>query len=184
MDQLIPLVCSSTGIDEATAKKAMGALLRFLKNQAAKTDFDFDDKILAQLDGTEELMEGETAREVVEEAESSPKSGGGEGGNGLLLGTFKLVWSLLKAFGVLAMLKQLLEPLLGENAAKLIDGVEDGTQLASIFGSLGIERSQGITMIRTVVDYLKDKLDSDTIDSLVEQIPALKLYLSEGKKEE
>ena len=182
MDQLIPLVCSSTGIDEATAKKALGALLRFLKDQASKTDFDFDDKILAQLDGTEELMEDETAREVVEEAESSPKSAGG--GGGLFLGIFKLVWSLLKIFGVLAMLKQLLEPVLGENAAKLIDGVEDGTQLASIFGSLGIDRSQGTTMIKTVVDYLKDKLDSDTIDALVEQVPALKLYLSEGKKEE
>ncbi|KAL3911999.1 MAG: hypothetical protein SGARI_001371 [Bacillariaceae sp.] len=167
----------------ATAKKAMGALMRFLKDQAAKTDFDFDDKILAQLDGTEELMEDETAREVVEEAESSPKSGG-DGGSGLLLGAFKLVWSLMKTFGILAILKQLLEPILGENAAKLIDGVEDGTQLASIFGSLGIDRSQGTTMIRTVVDFLKDKLDSDTIDSLVEQVPALKVFLSEGKKEE
>ncbi|KAL3899374.1 MAG: hypothetical protein SGARI_006472 [Bacillariaceae sp.] len=176
MDQLIPLVCSSTGIDEAAAKQALGALLRFLKDQAAKTDFDFDDKILAQLDGTDKLMEDETAREVVDKAES------GEGGSsdGLILGGFKLVWKIMKIFGVVALLKQLLEPY----ATKLIDGVEEGTQLATIFSSLGIDRSQGVSMVTTVVDFLKDKLDPETIDALVEQIPALKLCLKEGKKEE
>jgi hypothetical protein len=182
MDQLIQLICSSTGIDESTAKKALGALFRFLKDQATSTDFDFDDKILAHLEGTDELMEDETAKDVVEEADS-PKLGGGAGG-GLLFGIFKLVWSLLKIFGILAMLKQLLEPILGENAARLIDGLEDGTQIASIFGSLGIDRSQGVTIVRTVVDFLKGKLDSDTIDKLVDRVPALKSYLSEGKKEE
>jgi hypothetical protein len=39
-------------------------------------------------------------------------------------------------------------------------------------------------MVTTLIDYLKDKFDPDTIDSLIEQIPALKLFLSDSKKEE
>jgi hypothetical protein len=180
MDKLISLVCTHTGVDEPTAKKAVGALLRFLKDQAAKTDFDFDDKILAQLDGSDALMEDNTAKEAVEKAEA----GEGAGGGGLAGTAFSIVWSLLKTFGILAMLKQLLQPIFGDYAVKLISGVEEGAELASIFNSLGIDRSQGMTMVRTVIDFLKDKFDSDTIDSLVEQIPALKVFLSEGKKEE
>jgi hypothetical protein len=183
MDKLISLVCSHTGIDEPTAKKALGALLRFLKDQAAKTDFDFDDKILAQLDGSEALMADKTAKEAVEKAEageSSPVVGGG----GLAGTAFSLVWSLLKTFGILTMLKQLLQPIFGDSAVKLIEGVEEGAEVATLFNTLGIDRSQGLTIVQTVLDFLKDKLDPDTIDSLVEQIPALKLFLSEGKKEE
>lgn len=180
MDQLISLVCSHTGIDEATAKQALGALLRFLKDQAAKTDFDFDDKILSQLDGLEALMEDKTAREAVDKAES----GEGAAGGGVVGGVFSLVWKLLKAFGVLTMLKQLLQPIFGDNAVKLIDGMEEGVELASIFTFLGIDRSEGMTIVRTVVDFLKEKLDPDTIDSLIEQIPALKMAMSEGRKKE
>jgi hypothetical protein len=180
MDTLVSLVCSHTGVDEPTAKKALGALLRFLKDQAAKTDFDFDDKILAKLDGSEIIMEDGSAKEVVAKTEA----GGGVGGGGLMGSALSLIWSLLQIFGVLAMLKQLLQPIFGDYAVKLIDGIEEGAELASIFSALGIDRSQGITMMRTVIDFLKDKIDSDTIDTLVEQIPALKVVLSEEKKNE
>jgi hypothetical protein len=90
----------------------------------------------------------------------------------------------LKTFGVLAILKNLLQPIFGDSAVKLIDGVEGGAELATLFNSLGIDRSQGMTMVTTLIDYLKDKFDPDTIDSLIEQIPALKLFLSDSKKEE
>ncbi|KAG7348306.1 DUF2780 VcgC/VcgE domain containing protein [Nitzschia inconspicua] len=180
MDKLLSLVCSQTGIDEPTAKKALGALLRFLKDQTAKTDFDFDAKILAHLDGSKSLMDDDTAKEVVEKAETGESSVGG----GFIGTAFSLVWSLLKTFGILVMLKQLLQPIFGDYAVKLIDGFEEGAEIASIFSSLGIDRSQGMTMMHTVVDFLKDKLDSDTMDALGDQIPALKVFLSEGKKKD
>lgn len=173
MDQLIPLVCSSTGIEVDTARKALGALLRFLKDQATKSDFDFD-KILGQLDGSEAVMTDRDAVNAVEKAEGDNKSGG----------LFGIIWSLMKAFGVLAILKKFLEPFLGENATKLIDGVDDSAKLASVLGSFGIDRAQGVSMVKTVVDFLKKKLDPSTIEALVEQVPVLKLVLSEGKKEE
>jgi hypothetical protein len=181
MDKLVSLVCSHTGVDESTARKALGALLRFLKDQAAKTDFDFDDKILAKLDGSESIMGDSAAKEDVGETDLGVA---GAGGGSLVVSALSLVWSLLKIFGVLTILKQLLQPIFGDYAVKLIDGIEEGAELASIFNSLGIDRSQGMTMVRTVIDFLKDKIDSDTIDSMVEHIPALKVFLSEGKKKE
>jgi hypothetical protein len=180
MDKLVSLICSHTGIDETTAKKALGALLRFLKEQAAKTDFDFDDKILTKLDGSESIMKDDTATVDVEKTEL----GVGFGGGGLIGSAMSLIWSLLKIFGVLVMIKQMLQPIFGDYAVKLIDGIEEGAQLATIFRSLGIDRSQGMTMVRTVIDFLKDKIDAETIDVLVEQIPGLKVFLLEGKKEE
>ena len=183
MDQLISAVSSKTGIDETTTRQALGALLRFLKDQAANTDFDFDDKILSHLDGSEQVMDDETATKAAKEAESSSskKSVGGSGPIGIV---FSIVWSLLKTSGILAILKNLLQPIFGDSAVKLIDGVEEGAELATLFNSLGIDRSQGMTMVTTLVDYLKDKFDPDTIDSLIEQVPALKLFMSDTKKEE
>jgi hypothetical protein len=102
----------------------------------------------------------------------------------LIGSALSLIWSLLKIFGVLVMIKQMLQPIFGDYAVKLIDGIEEGAQLATIFRSLGIDRSQGMTMVRTVIDFLKDKIDAETVDVLVEQIPGLKVFILEGKKEE
>jgi hypothetical protein len=188
MDQLIPIVSEKLGIDETTSRRALGALLKFLKEQAARTDFDFDDEILTKLDGSSEAVEEE---EKIEEKEAgtsststSKRKSSSSSSSSLLLGIFGLVWSLLKIFGVLTLLKQLLQPLLGDYAVKLIDGVEDGADLAGVFSSLGINREQGVTIVQTAIGFLKEKLDPETIDALVEQIPALKLVISEGKKEE
>jgi hypothetical protein len=138
---------------------------------------DFD-QILSHLEGAQDLMEDSQAKEAVRgvEEREKPKKGPTT--------IFGLIYAVLKMFGVIEILKQLLQPIFGESVVKLIDSIDDGAELASVLNQLGVSREQGVKMVRMLVDFMKDKLDSDTVDKLVEQVPALKVFLAEDKKEE
>jgi uncharacterized protein (DUF2267 family) len=177
MDELIPLVVSKLNLDEAQVKTAIGAVLKFLSEQSSDS-FDFE-AILSKLPGAADLMNDDTARAaVVEGEEEAKKKSSGPSG---IIG---LVFLLLKAFGVMAILKNLLSTFFGENAVKLLESVEDGAELTAVMSKLGMSRDQGIKVVRMVVDFMKDKVDAETIEKLTGQIPALKAFLSESKKDE
>ena len=176
MDELTRLISARLGLEEGVVRKATGALLRFLDEQSG-SGFDFN-KILSSLPGAEGLMKDEEAEQAVR---SAPRASGPSGIFGLV---FHLIFSLLQAFGVIAILKKLLTNVFGENAAKMIDTFSDGAQLAAVLGKLGIDHQQGLKMVRMVVDYMKEKVDPETIDKLTEQVPAVKAFLDEEKKEE
>jgi uncharacterized protein (DUF2267 family) len=175
MDQLILLIVDKLGMDEDVVKHAIGAVLKFLKERSSGS-FDFD-AILSKLPGAADLMKDDKARAAVQEGEQQAK----KSGPSAIIG---LVFSLLKVFGVLAILKQLLSTFFGESAVRLLESVEDGAELTAVMRKLGINRDQGIKVVRMVMDFIKDKVDSDTIDKLTEQIPALKAILTESKKDE
>jgi uncharacterized protein (DUF2267 family) len=175
MDELIHLVVGKLGLDEVVVKQAIGAVLKFLKERSSDS-FDFD-AILSKLPGAADLMKDDKARAAVNEGEQQAKKSGPSG-------IIALVFSLLKIFGVLAILKQLLSTFFGESAVKLLESVEDGAELTAVMRQLGINRDQGIKVVRMVMDCMKDKVDSDTIEKLTEQIPGLKAILTESKKDE
>lgn len=177
MDDLIKIVAGKIGVDEGVAKKAIGAVLNFLKEQDLKS-INFDE-ILSKLQGAQDLMKDRDVQIAVKEGEAEqPKSGGG--------GIFGLVFSILKAFGVIAMLKQLLQPIFGDSAVKMIDSLEDGAQLAAIMSKLGIDRQQATKVVNSIITFMKEKLDVDTVNKLTESVPALKVFLeeSESKKDD
>jgi uncharacterized protein (DUF2267 family) len=175
MDELIVLVVGKLGLDEVVVKQAIGAVLKFLKERSPDS-LDFD-AILSKLPGAANLMRDDKAKAAVQEGEQQAKKSGPSG-------IIALVLSLLKVFGVLAILKQLLSTFFGESAVKLLDSIEDGAELTAVMRQLGINRDQGIKVVRMVMDFMKDKVDSDTIEKLTEQIPGLKAILAESKKEE
>lgn len=172
MDELIKIIASKIGVKEEVAKKAIGGVLNFLKENHGKVDFD---EILSKLDGAEDLMNDREVQVAVKEGEAETKSSPG--------GIFGLIFTVLKAFGVIAMLKQLLQPIFGDSAVKLIDSVEDGAELAGIMSKLGIDRDQAMKVVQTIISFMKDKLDPDTIDQLTESVPALKAFLGSKKDE-
>ena len=175
MDELIVLVAGKLGLDEAVVKQAIGAVLKFLKERSSDS-FDFD-AILSKLPGAADLMSDGKVKAAVREGEKEAKKSAPSG----IIG---LVFALLKVFGVLAILKQLLSTYFGESAVKLLESVEDGAELTAVMRQLGIDRDQGIKVVRMVMDFMKDKVDSNTIEKLTEQIPGLKAVLTESKKDE
>lgn len=170
MDELITQVAGKVGVDPKVAKNALGALLRFLQKQSANELFE---KVLL-IEGVNDLLQDPEAESANRDA---PKGTGG------MIG---LILSILKVFGVLAILKQLAStlPVFGTQAVQLIEGVEDGAELTAVLQRIGIDRGKGVTMVQMLVDFVKTKLDPDTVDKLTAQVPAVSAFLGESKKEE
>jgi uncharacterized protein (DUF2267 family) len=130
--------------------------------------------MLTKLDGAEELMKLEKSEEAAQKATEQGS-----------LGLFGLIWQILKVFGILLLLQKLLSPLLGiESTTKLIQAVEDGAEVKTILAQFGIEKEQALKVVRLIFDFLKDKLDAETMAKITNNIPAIKALLVEEKKEE
>ena len=178
MDPLIKSVAQQIGVDEAVAKKAVGAVLNFIKDNNTNIDWT---KILESLQGAQDVMDTTRAGpEQQEETGTTAKTESTSGGGGLL----GLVFSLLKMFGVIAMLKTFLQPIFGDSVVKLIDSAEDGAQLATIMNQLGINREQGVQVVQSLFAFMKDHLDADLVDQIFDAVPAAKAFLGDTKKEE
>lgn len=171
MDELIASVAEQIGVEEEVAKKAVGAVLKFIKENQDKIDFE---AILEKLEGAQELVATREAEEETSQQVAQP--GGG--------GIFGLVFSILKILGVIAMLKSFLQPIFGDGAVKLIDSVEDGAELADVMNKLGIDAEQGSKITKMLFTFMKDKLDADLVEQLLEAVPAVKAFVGDLKKEE
>lgn len=156
-------------------RKAVGAVLAFLKDQVANKNFDFN-KILEQLQGAQEIMEDSEAQEAARAGPASATGG--------YTGITGLIYMIFKAFGVFEILKKLLSTFFGENAVQMIDAVKDGAELSAVLSKLGIDQEQGAKMVQMLVDFLKEKVSPETVEQLSESVPALKAFLGESKKEE
>jgi hypothetical protein len=208
MDDLIGNISVRAGVDQDAAKQAVGAILNYIKRRyeanrpTATTGLETPEQqeatsttngnknqkkngggggavldlaaMLTKLDGAEELMQQEKSVEAAQKATE-------QGGHGL----FGLIWQILKVFGILLLLQKLLSPVLGiESTTKLIQAVEDGAEVKTILAQFGIEKEQALKVFRLIFDFLKDKLDADTMAKITNNIPAIKTMLVEEKKEE
>ena len=173
MDQLIANIAQKIGVEEAVAKQAVGAVLKFLKENQTKVDFQ---AILEQLQGAQQVMEATpVTREQVQQPTESKKSAGG---------IFGLVVSLLKIFGIIAMLKAFLQPIFGDSAVKLLESVEDGAELVDVMNKLGINRDQATQVVQMLFSFMQDKLDADLLQKLLDAVPAVKAFVGDLKKTE
>jgi uncharacterized protein (DUF2267 family) len=203
MDDLIGNISVRAGVDKEAAKHAVGAILNYIKRRysatrpTATTGLETEEELnaksgnnnnqnggaskvldlaamLTKLDGAEEMMKQEEAEEAAWKASE-------QGAFGL----FGLIWQILKVFGILLLLQKLLSPILGvESSTKLIQAVEDGAEVKTILAHFGIEKEQALKVVRLIFDFLKDKLDPDTVAKITNNIPAIKALLVEEKKEE
>uniref|UniRef100_A0A8J9TGE1 DUF2267 domain-containing protein n=1 Tax=Phaeodactylum tricornutum TaxID=2850 RepID=A0A8J9TGE1_PHATR len=176
MEELTITVAEKLGIDTAVAQKAIGAILRFVQEQSTPDLF----AKIRSMDGVENLMKDDDAAEAVREGHDKAEAGGVGGG------LFGLIFTLLKAFGLFAIIKQVLSTLpgIGPQAVRMIESVEDGAELTVVLKQLGIDREQGVSMVRMMMDFIKDRLDPETVDRLSSQIPAVAAFMGESKKGE
>ena len=206
INELIRKASVKIGVDEPTTRRCIGAILAFLQQHHGK--FDFDGLILSRIEGVDVLIkEAQDDNEIPDIPKPAPgvpsskSEGATPAADSLPVPTttqttprtpatsaassiFKVVVAVMKMFGILAILKQILFSIFGDSAVKLIEGIEDGAELSHVLSSLKINREQGIRLVRMVVDFLKEKLDSDTIDKLVNEVPAVKVFLGESKEED
>ena len=180
MDELIKLVADQLGLDEAVVKKSLGAILAFVKEKATNLDFN---KLLADLGETAQtLLQDEDAENAVHEA--TRDGPGGDGDSKGPTGIFGLIFTILKAFGVMEMLKKLLQPVFGESVVKMLETVEDGAELAVVLEKLGVSREKAVQMVKMLFDFVKEKAGPETVQKVVDEIPAVKVFLGEAKKED
>ncbi|KAL3931394.1 MAG: hypothetical protein SGBAC_011330 [Bacillariaceae sp.] len=184
MDELVRSVSNRLNVEEDVAQTAVGAILNFIKKHYVTDEGSLDfDQILEQIKGAKNVLRKEEEREVSTTA-TEEKATTATAGNSSII---QLVLQVLKAFGVLAVLKTFLEQIFGESATKMIESVEDGAELTAVFRDLKIDRDQGITVLKMLWSTLQEKLDADTLERIMASIPALKTLLetfNNNKKDE
>ena len=99
MDELITRISQRLGVEEEQLRKALGAILAFLKDQVANKNFDFR-KILESLQGAEQLMKDSEA--------TTAKVAGKGSSTGGYTGIAGLLYMLLHTFGVFDVFKKLI----------------------------------------------------------------------------
>lgn len=156
MDKLVTKICEKVEVDEGDARSAVGAVLNYLKKNHSNGAVNFE-KIMAKVPGADSLIHDEEAKESAKEAK---EVGGG--------GLFALIFDLLKAFGVIAILVQLLKPVFGDTAVKMIEGIEDGAELVGLLGKYGITREKAVGVVAELFKFLKEHVDAEMIGKICE----------------
>ena len=172
MDELISQVCDKIGVDKAVASKAIGSILEFLKDNVGK-DFDFS-SLLNSMPGAETLLK--EADEPLSSGEQPRENSEVAGG---IIGLIKWVLSIGPVWD---MLKYLLTLVFGEQATKMLESTGEGVELAGMLNKLGLSKEQGTTMVTMLINFMRDKVDPNLVDQLIDQIPLLKSMM--GSKED
>jgi hypothetical protein len=176
MDELIKKVVDQLGLDEEITRKALGALLGFLKSHVGE-DFDFSE-ILTKLKGSEALIKSA-------EEESLPKDIAArsvEGGSPFVSLILMVLKSPLMA-PILAILKQFLGVFM-PSALPMLESAGDSAELVGLLNKLGVSTDQGRSMVNMLVEFMRGKLGPEVVEKLVDQIPAVKAFVGSAKKDE
>jgi len=161
------------GVEERVVKRALGAVLCFLnkKQEQGTITKDNFETILS-------VMGGGTAKEWMED-ERQYSSHPQQHQPITLVG---LIFFLLQLFGIWTLLKGLLQKYSATFGLKLLETMEDGFQLDQLLARLGITHEQGIVLVGMLVEFIKQKLTPETVQNLLQHIPALQAFLDESKK--
>ena len=179
IEDLIKQVTSKLNLDEELTRKAIGLVLAFVNKTCAKNNFDFH-AILQKLPGADTLM----ARSN-DALPNQPTGATALGVSTDIVGSvIALISWLLRAGPVVDVLKRILSMLFGDKAVQMIDSAGDGTELLGKLNAIGITREQGTNVVSMLVSFMKQHLDSKTIDELLEKIPALKVFIGEATKKQ
>jgi hypothetical protein len=178
IEELVNQVIAQLNLNEDVTRKSIGLVLSFVKKMCQRSGFDFD-KILQQLPGAETLIE--RSSDPLPSQSNSAKSTTSV----TLIGGFIaiLVW-LLKNSPMLDILKRILSMFFGDQAVKMIDSAGDGAELLGSLDKIGISKDQGTKVVTMLVSFMKQHVGSETIDELIDNIPALKSFLGDTTKKE
>jgi hypothetical protein len=176
MDKLIKKVVDQLGLDEEITRKALGALLIFLKSHVGE-DFDFSE-ILTKLEGAEALIKSAEEEPLPEDNNAR----GAQGGSTFLSLIVMVLKSPLMA-PILAILKQFLGVFM-PSVLPMLESAGDGAELVDLLNKLGLSTDQGKSMVNMLVEFMRGKLGPEVVDKLEDQIPAVKAFLASTKKDE
>jgi hypothetical protein len=179
INELIKQVVGQLNLDEDTVKKAVGVVMKFLKDNTGE-DFDFVDKIMTKLGGSEQLVE-EAQREM--EKPTTPKEKSTTSTTTSILSLIKTMISLIPV-PILDIVTKFIKTFFGENAIKMIKSAGEGVEVAGMMEQLGISKEQATSIAKMLVSFMKSKIGDDVVDELVEQVPIVKKYLDSSKKDE
>jgi hypothetical protein len=178
IEELVKQVIAQLKLDEDVTRKAIGLVLSFVKKMCQRSGFDFN-KILQELPGADTLIE-RSSDSLPNQANSSKS----ETSMTLIGGIIAIVVWLLKTGPFLDMLKRILSMFFGDQAVKMIDSAGDGAELLGNLNKIGISKDQGTKVVTVIVSFMKQHVDSETIDELIEKVPALKSLLGDTTKKE
>mmetsp|Transcript_25010 Transcript_25010/g.45215 ORF Transcript_25010/g.45215 Transcript_25010/m.45215 type:complete len:209 (-) Transcript_25010:63-689(-) len=208
MDELITQVCSKLNLDETVARRAIGAILVFLQEQAAlyggegnNSKFDFQAAITDKLKGALELMreapkDPEQAKRQAErrmnnnnndnptEEETTTKTPTTPKAITFPSIVIAILHYILTVGPIFDILKTIASTLFGEKAVRLLESSKDSTQLLQILQNLGISQETAQKMTTLLVSYMKEKVGPETMEKLGECVPVLKPFLQASEKEE
>jgi nucleoid DNA-binding protein len=177
MDELIKQVVEKLGLDQEVVNKAIGAVLKFMKDHAGK-DIDFANEILNKLPGAETLVKDADKPLPPESAPRANSEGGGA--TSLLMAIINFIFNS----PIMDIIKKLLGMVFGEGAVKMIDSAGGGVEVAGIMNKLGISQEQGTQIVSMLISFMKNKVGADTVDKIISEIPAVKAFLNSSKKDE
>lgn len=174
-------MCDSIGIDEAVARKAVGAVLEFVQKNVPE-DFDWTE-VLSKLPGAQDLIKQATDAG----ASSAPRAGGDEGGpkggTSLIAHVLRLITNP-SITSIIELIKKILSPFLPASVMGMIESAGDGAELVGFMNKLGVTTEQGKSIVTMLITFMKGKLGDEVVDKMVDQIPAVKSVLESTKKDE
>ena len=178
IEELIKQVSSKLNLDEELARKAIGLVLAFVNKTSVKNNFDFQQQILQNLQGADTL--------IARSNDPLPNQAAAPSGSttNIVGSVIALITWLLHAGPVVDFLKRILSIFFGDKAVQMIDSAGDGTELLGKLNGIGITREQGTKVVILLVSFLKQHLDPNTIDELVNKIPALKAVIGDTTKKQ
>eukprot|EP00978_Attheya_sp_CCMP212_P029522 scaffold105105_cov62-Attheya_sp.AAC.3 len=176
MEDLTNLAVERLGVDREVVETAFGLLLGFLKKKVGD-DFDFS-AILSKLKGAEKLIQD------VEQQQQSERADPGNNNNKNGGGIYTVLYALIFQTPIFDIIKKIISMLFGEGAIKMLTTAGDGAEVLSMLEKAGLTTEQTKSIVTMLIDFMKKKVDPETVDKLVEQIPSLKALLVEQSKKE
>jgi ribosomal protein L13E len=179
MEDLTNLAVERLGVDREVVETAFGLLLGFLKKKVGD-DFDFS-AILSKLKGAEKLIQHVEQQQQSERADPGSSSSNKNSGGGI----YTFLYALIFQTPIFDIIKKIISMLFGEGAIKMLTTAGDGAEVLAMLEKAGLTTEQTKSIVTMLIDFMKKKVDPETVDNLVEQIPSLKaLLVKELIKEE
>ncbi|KAL7576458.1 hypothetical protein ACA910_017968 [Epithemia clementina (nom. ined.)] len=94
-----------------------------------------------------------------------------------------LLLLLLQVLGIWNVLKQVLHNMYPP-ALVLMESLQDGVWLDQMLQTCGISHEQGIVVVGMLVDLMKQKLQPETVQDLLQHVPALYAFVQEQRRQE
>ena len=190
METLVQNAADRLGLEARVVKQALRALFCFLRDKQRRGEISVDIEQMVSLligggkndSSSDDWMNDENTTTT----RSSSSSKGEEESQRHPRPTtiWQLLWFILGLFGILHLLKQVLSHAFPP-AVRWIETLEDGYKLDQLLRQrFGMTHEQGMVLVGMLVNFMKQNLQPETVDSLLQHVPALLSFANEGNKKQ